>query len=197
MAQFGRALASGARGRQFKSGFPDHNLEVNMKKEIIIHPLEPIYTEDSKVLILGSLPSQKSREESFYYANPKNRFWPVITKLFQENPLTKEEKIAFLKKHKLALWDVIHSCEIKGSSDASIRKVKANNIKSLLSKTKIKYIITIGQTAKKYYDKLLLDQTQMEAIVLPSTSPANAKMKEDDFIEKYKIIKELLERGTS
>ena len=197
MAQFGRALASGARGRQFKSGFPDHNLEVNMKKEIIIHPLEPIYTEDSKVLILGSLPSQKSREESFYYANPKNRFWPVITKLFQENPLTKEEKIAFLKKHKLALWDVIHSCEIKGSSDASIRKVEANNIKSLLSKTKIKYIITIGQTAKKYYDKLLLDQTQMEAIVLPSTSPANAKMKEDDFIEKYKIIKELLERGTS
>lgn len=197
MAQFGRALASGARGRQFKSGFPDHNLEVNMKKETIIHPLEPIYTEDSKVLILGSLPSQKSREESFYYANPKNRFWPVITKLFQENPLTKEEKIAFLKKHKLALWDVIHSCEIKGSSDASIRKVKANNIKSLLSKTKIKYIITIGQTAKKYYDKLLLDQTHIEAIVLPSTSPANAKMKEDDFIEKYKIIKELLERGTS
>ncbi|HIT10454.1 MAG TPA: DNA-deoxyinosine glycosylase [Candidatus Onthousia faecigallinarum] len=166
-----------------------------MKKETIIHPLQPIYTEDSLILILGSLPSKKSREENFYYANPKNRFWSVLSQIFQETPKTKEEKITFLKKHRLALWDVIHSCDIKGSSDASICNVKANNISSLIKKTKIKYIIATGQTAKKYYDKFLLPKTKIEAIVLPSTSPANAKVKEDELIKKYKVIKDLLERG--
>lgn len=166
-----------------------------MKKETIIHPLQPIYTEDSLILILGSLPSKKSREENFYYANPKNRFWSVLSQIFQETPKTKEEKITFLKKHRLALWDVIHSCDIKGSSDASICNVKANNISSLIKKTKIKYIITTGQTAKKYYDKFLLPKTKIEAIVLPSTSPASAKVKEDELIKKYKVIKDLLERG--
>ena len=155
----------------------------------VVHPLEPIYDKNSKILLLGSLPSVKSREESFYYAHPQNRFWRVLSSVLNEKlPITNEEKQDMLLKNHIALWDVIHSCYIKGSSDASIKEVKANDINSLLQKTSITTIFTTGKTAQKYYDKYCYPKTKIKAICLPSTSPANALKKESDLIEAYKII---------
>ena len=111
-------------------------------KETIIHPFNPIYDKDSKVLVLGSIPSPKSRELGFYYGHPQNRFWKVLSKVYDEPiPNTIEEKKTFVLKHHIALWDVVHSCEIVGASDSSIRNVVSNDIENLLLKTNIKYII--------------------------------------------------------
>lgn len=159
-----------------------------MKKQII-HPLKPIYNTQSQVLLLGSLPSIKSREEKFYYAHPQNRFWKVLASVLQEEvPTTKQEKTAMLLTHQLALWDVIHSCSIIGSSDASITDVKVNHLQEILKHSKIKYIFTTGKTAKKYYDKYCFKETGIEAINLPSTSPANAAYTLEKLIEAYQQI---------
>ncbi len=157
----------------------------------IFHELEPIYQKDSKILILGSMPSQKSREKNFYYAHPKNRFWQVLSKIYQVNiEDTTDSKIKFLKDKKIALWDVIESCTIKGSSDSSIKNVTVNPIKDILEKTNIKRIYTTGKTAYNLYQKYIYPKTGIEAIYLPSTSPANAKMTLDKLVEHYRIIKD-------
>ncbi len=103
----------------------------------IVHPLKPIYNKESKILILGSFPSVKSRENNFYYAHSQNQFWPIMSDLFKETINNKEE---FLLNHHIALFDVIKSCDIKGSSDQTIKNVKVNDIKSIIDKTHIKYI---------------------------------------------------------
>ena len=161
-----------------------------MNKEIkVYHTLDPIYDENSKILILGSIPSIKSRENNFYYAHPKNRFWKVISKVYNEKePLTNEEKINLLIRNKIALYDVIKSCTISGSSDSSIKNVKVNDIKSIVSKTNIKQIFTTGKTAYNLYNKFLRDEVGIDAIYLPSTSPANAKTTLNDLINIYKNI---------
>ncbi|MCI9280005.1 MAG: DNA-deoxyinosine glycosylase [Bacilli bacterium] len=159
------------------------------------HELSPIYNEDSKVLILGSLPSVKSREEKFYYAHPKNRFWKTLSRVFNEEiGSTIEEKKAFLYKHHIALFDVIKSCEIKNSSDTSIKKVRPNNLNPILKQSKIKTIFTTGKKAYDLYQKYCYPKTKIEAIYLPSTSPANCpKNIESTLIDSYKQIKEKID----
>ena len=150
------------------------------------HTIKPFYNKDSKVLILGSLPSVKSREEGFYYAHPQNRFWKVLASIFEEEIVDKKE---FLKQHKIALFDVCASCEIKGSSDASIKEVVPNNIKEILEESAIQHIILNGKTASKLYQKYM-KEIKVPSITLPSTSPANASFSLEKLIKEYKILKE-------
>lgn len=139
------------------------------------HELEPIYDENSRILILGSFPSVKSREVSFYYGHPQNRFWKVLAAVFGEKlPLTTAEKTEFLKRNRIALWDVIERCEISGSSDNSIRNVVPTELDRILSAAKIEKIFINGSTAARLYDKYQRGGIAVEAIKLPSTSPANA-----------------------
>lgn len=149
------------------------------------HTIPPFYNPDSKVLILGSFPSVKSREEGFYYAHPQNRFWKVLASIFNEEITDKK---AFLKKHQIALFDVCASCEIKGSSDASIKKVIPNDIKKLIKESKIKVILLNGKTATNLFKKMIKD-IKTPTISLPSTSPANATYSLDKLIKEYEIIK--------
>lgn len=156
-----------------------------MKTNKVIHPLKPIVDKESKVLILGSFPSVLSREKSFYYANPTNRFWKVLEGVYYESI---NDRVNFCMKHHIALWDVIHSCEIQGSNDSSIQNVKCNNIKQLIQDTNIQVIFTTGSKASSLYKKYI--HLPIEHISLPSTSSANAKMRLDDLIEYYSIIRE-------
>ncbi len=144
-------------------------------KNHIIHPIPPLYDKDSNILILGSFPSVKSREQQFFYGHPQNRFWKVMAGVFEDRvPDTIPEKKEFLKKHHIALWDVIASCDIKGSSDSSIENVKPNNLSAILKEAKIQKIIVNGKTAEKYYKKYIEPGIGIKAVCLPSTSPANA-----------------------
>jgi len=158
----------------------------------VIHPLKPIYDESSKVLILGTMPSIKSREEQFYYANPKNRFWSTLSKVYQEDiGCTKEEKIKFLLNHHIALFDVLKSCDISSSSDSSIKNPVPNDLSSILKNSKIKTIFTTGKTAYKLYQKYCYPKTNILAISLPSTSPAYCpKNIEEILLTNYKQIKD-------
>ena len=123
-------------------------------KEHIIHPIPPFYDKDSTILILGSFPSVKSREQMFFYGHPQNRYWKVIASVFKDDvPSTIPAKKAFLKKHHIAMWDVIGSCDITGSSDSSIENVTANDLSVILGSSKITKIFVNGKTAEKYYDK--------------------------------------------
>ena len=149
------------------------------------HPFPPLYDKSSQVLILGSFPSVKSREQMFFYGHPQNRFWKVIAGVFQEKtPETIEEKKYFVLSHHLALWDVIAECDIVGSSDSSIRNVKANDLSEILENAPIKKIIVNGKTAEKLYKKYIEPVTGITAVVMPSTSPANAAWR----LEKLKEV---------
>ena len=155
----------------------------------IDHPIEPLYNEHSTVLILGSFPSVKSREQRFFYGHPQNRFWKVIAALYgQETPVTIPEKKEMILGHGLALWDVIASCEITGSSDASIRSVRANDLGFILSHSPIRLICCNGKTSWQQYDRLIRPQTGREAVCLPSTSPANAQWTLLKLIEAWSVI---------
>lgn len=154
------------------------------------HAIPPVYDQRSAVLILGSFPSVRSREQGFFYGHPQNRFWKVIAGVFGEAvPSTIEQKKELLLRHGIALWDVVASCDIHGSSDASMRNVVANDIASLLEHTSIKAIFVNGTTAAKYYDRLILPTVGRQAIVLPSTSPANATWSMERLVEAWSIIK--------
>ncbi|MBQ7713260.1 MAG: DNA-deoxyinosine glycosylase [Oscillospiraceae bacterium] len=140
------------------------------------HPFPPLYDAASRVLILGSFPSVKSREQRFFYGHPQNRFWRVLPALFGEAaPTTVEEKKALVLRNRLALWDTIASCEIVGSSDASITNVVANDLRPILDGADIRAIFCNGGTSYRWYNKLLRDGLGREAALLPSTSPANAQ----------------------
>ena len=139
------------------------------------HTFMPVYNKSSKILILGSFPSVKSREAGFYYHHPQNRFWKVIAGLTKEKvPKTIEEKKNMLLKHNIAIWDVIKSCEITGSSDSSIKNVVPADIGSILQKSHIEKIYANGGKAYQLYMKYIYPDTKREIIKLPSTSPANA-----------------------
>ncbi|MCM1386545.1 MAG: DNA-deoxyinosine glycosylase [Bacillus sp. (in: Bacteria)] len=140
-----------------------------------IHNIAPVYDKKAKVLILGSFPSVKSREGQFFYHHPQNRFWKVTAAVFDcKEPETIEEKKQMLLSHHAAVWDVIASCDIVGSSDSTIKNVVVNDIGRLLRETEIERIYTNGGTAHKYYQKYLCKPLDKEDIMLPSTSPANA-----------------------
>lgn len=153
------------------------------------HPFPPLYDKNSKILILGSFPSVKSREQMFFYGHPQNRFWKVIsTVLGQKTPITVDEKKSFLLSNNIALWDVIASCDITGSSDSSIKNVIANDLTEILDNADIKQIFVNGKTAEKYYNKYIRNKINRDAICLPSTSPANAGWSLEKLVNEWKNI---------
>ncbi|MBQ8533184.1 MAG: DNA-deoxyinosine glycosylase [Clostridia bacterium] len=155
----------------------------------VLHPIKPIYDKNSKILILGSFPSQKSREQMFFYGHPQNRFWKVLAMIFEcEVPETIDKKRNFLINRNIALWDVIASCDIVGSSDSSIKNVVPNDLSVILSSADIKRIFVNGRTAEKFYNKYIRDSIQREAICLPSTSPANAALSLERLAEAWEVI---------
>ena len=159
-----------------------------MTSEHLLHTIPPIYDGNSKILILGSFPSVKSREVSFYYGHPQNRFWRVLAAVLGcAVPSSNEEKTALLQSHNIALWDVIKSCDIVGSSDSSIKNVTPNDLRRILQTAEIKKIFTNGNTAYKLFVKYNSD---LNAVKLPSTSPANAGYSLDRLKEAWAEIKE-------
>lgn len=156
---------------------------------MIQHPFPPLFDENSKILILGSFPSVKSREQMFFYGHPQNRFWRVVAQVFgAPAPQTVDEKRAFLLQNGIALWDVIAGCNIMGSSDASIKDVTANDITLILNGAPIRRIFVNGKTAEKYYNKYTKPLIQREAICLPSTSPANAAWTVEKLVAAWSVI---------
>lgn len=157
---------------------------------MLVHPIEPTYNKDSEILILGSFPSVQSREVGFYYGHPKNRFWKVLAEVFEENyPETREDKRAFLIRNRIAVWDVIASCEIKGSADSTIENVKVNDLDPIFAVSNIQRVYVNGRKAHSLYQKHLEEKTGRKAIYLPSTSPANAAWGMDRLVEAWKVIR--------
>ena len=154
-----------------------------------VHPFDPINDEDSRILILGTFPSVKSREVQFYYGHPRNRFWKTLAIILQADfPQTVEEKIQFLKTHHIALWDTCAACDIDGSADATIRRTVPNDIRPILKTADIRAIFCGGKTAGGLYEKHIFPQTGIPAIVLPSTSPANAACTDAMLIHAWSAI---------
>nr|WP_026490042.1 DNA-deoxyinosine glycosylase [Butyrivibrio sp. XBB1001] len=158
---------------------------------MIVHPIDPVFDKESKALILGSFPSVKSREAMFFYGHPQNRFWKVIASIYGEAiPTTVEEKKALLLRNHIAVWDVIASCDIEGSSDSSIKNVLPNDLSVILDNAQITAIYVNGKTAEKYYKKYIEKKINRKAVCLPSTSPANAAWNMEKLLEVWKCIKE-------
>ncbi|MCR5401377.1 MAG: DNA-deoxyinosine glycosylase [Treponema sp.] len=170
---------------------------------LITHPLPPVCNAQSKVLLLGTMPSPKSRELGFFYMHPQNRFWRVLPQVFGESlalpnkaPDTKaaiQERRDFLLRHKLALWDVLASCQIEGAADSSIRQEIPNDFTKIFSESKICHVFFTGQTAaalwKKHCKALYEERFNLTVHTLPSTSPANARFTLENLIEEYQIVK--------
>ena len=158
---------------------------------MLIHPIAPVYDSNSRILILGSFPSVRSREIGFFYGHPHNRFWRVLSLVFDEEiPKTIEEKKTFLKRNHVALWDVIGSCDIEGSSDASIRNVVPNDLNVILNNAQIRAVFCNGKTAFRLYQKHVEPITGRKAICLPSTSPANAAWSLERLLGEWKCIRD-------
>ena len=161
--------------------------------EHVVHEISPVYDHSSKVLILGSFPSVKSRECQFFYGHPQNRFWKVMAALTGENvPVTVEEKRELLLKHHIAVWDVIESCDIEGSSDSSIKNVVVNDLNRILSAADIVQIYCNGAKSHQLYKKYCEKMTGRSALKLPSTSPANAASGLEKLIDAWQCILEAL-----
>ncbi len=154
------------------------------------HTLEPWYDAHSKVLILGTMPSVMSRKALCYYGHPQNRFWITLSHVFDDTmPMDTESRRAFCRRHGIALWDVLASCDIRGSDDASIRNAIANDIPRILEACNIRAIFTTGKKAKALYDSLLLERTGREAIALPSPSPANRRWAPQEVLDNdYAVV---------
>ncbi len=162
----------------------------------VTHTIAPVFDPDSRVLILGSFPSVKSREAGFFYGHPQNRYWKVLAAVFEEEvPKTIPEKKAFLLRNHVAAWDVIRSCDIVGSSDASIRKVVANDLGIILETAKIRQIFVNGKTAEKMFLKYTREKTGRDCICLPSTSPANAAWSLEKLTDAWMSVRRVCEEG--
>ena len=158
---------------------------------MIVHPIDPVFDTNSRILILGSFPSVKSRESGFFYGHPQNRYWKVLSAVFEEEcPETIPEKKAFLLRNHIAAWDVIHSCEITGSSDSSIRNVTVNDLGMILRAAAIREIYVNGKTAEKMYRKYTEPVLGRPCTVLPSTSPANAAWNLERLTEAWRVIRQ-------
>ncbi|MBQ7669343.1 MAG: DNA-deoxyinosine glycosylase [Clostridia bacterium] len=158
-----------------------------------VHPIAPVWDENSKILILGSFPSVKSRETRFFYGHPQNRFWRVLSAVTgDETPMTVDEKRCFLLKYGIAVWDVIASCDITGSSDASIKNVTPNDLSIILEGADVRAIFTNGKTAHNLYRKYIFHATCREDICLPSTSPANAVWNVERLVREWSSINNYL-----
>ena len=158
-----------------------------------IHSIQPVYEKNSRILILGSFPSVKSRESGFFYGHPQNRFWPLLAPLRNEPiPASIPDRHAFLLRHGIALWDVIASCTIEGSSDSSIRDAVPNDLSLILENADIQAIFTNGGLSGKLYDRYCFAKTGVQAIKLPSTSPANASYSLKRLEESWSRINDFL-----
>lgn len=157
--------------------------------EHVIHEIPPLFSPSSSILILGSFPSVKSRECGFFYGHPQNRFWKVLSGLFREDlPVSIPEKQQFLLRHHIAVWDVIASCEIHGSSDSSIKNALPNDLSVILSHACIRQIFCNGTTSWKLYQKYMKPQYAVDAVKLPSTSPANAAFSLERLTKEWSVI---------
>ncbi|HJC21010.1 MAG TPA: DNA-deoxyinosine glycosylase [Candidatus Butyricicoccus avicola] len=155
----------------------------------VTHNFPPLFAPDSRALILGSIPSPKSREQAFFYGHPQNRFWPVLAAVFGEPaPQTIEDKRSLALRHRIAMWDTLAACDIRGASDTSIRNPVANDLPWLIAQTRVRAVFCTGATSYKYYKKLCQPQTGIEAVCLPSTSPANAAWSKERLIQAYSVI---------
>ncbi|MDD3239612.1 MAG: DNA-deoxyinosine glycosylase [Lachnospira sp.] len=155
----------------------------------VTHTFEPIYDKNSRVLVLGSLPSVKSREQNFYYGHPQNRFWKVLAAVCHENtPVTIEEKKDFLLKNHIAVWDVIGECDIIGSSDSSIKNVVPNDIRRILDEANIEVICANGDKAYQLFLKYCKEEQQPPVVKLPSTSPANAAYTVERLVQSWENV---------
>ncbi|MGI6010128.1 MAG: DNA-deoxyinosine glycosylase [Ruminococcus sp.] len=169
-----------------------------MKKEVqklqrVIHEFAPVFDERSRVLMLGTMPSPKSRENGFYYGHPRNRFWPVLAEVCGSPcPGTREEKVKFALDHRIAVWDVLAGCDICGADDSSIQNPVPNDIKAILDQADIQAVFTTGTKAYALYQKYCRQKTGMEAFCLPSTSPANCRVSYEDLVKAYSRILEYL-----
>ena len=158
---------------------------------MLLHPIPPVYDRHSRVLILGSFPSVRSREEGFFYGHPQNRFWKVLAAVFSAPvPVSVPEKKAFLLSHGVALWDVIARCEITGSSDASVRNAEPTDLSVILQSASVRRVYCNGTLAYDLYRRYQLPLTGLEAVRLPSTSPANAAWTESRLREAWRVITE-------
>ena len=172
-----------------------------MKDKVITHPIEPVFDERSRILILGSFPSVRSRQDGFFYGHPRNRLWPVLAAICgQEVPVSIEDKKSLLLGNRIAMWDVLASCEIEGSADASIRNVTVNDLSVILNSADIREIFVNGQTAYRYYQRYTRELIGREAVCLPSTSPANAVWSLERLTEKWNevispVLREHLQSG--
>ena len=156
---------------------------------MIEHPIEPVFDQNSRILILGSFPSVKSREVKFFYGHPKNRFWKVIAAVYGEKaPDSIEEKKSFLLRNHIAVWDVIKSCDIEGSADSSIKNVVPNDLNRILNQAEIEHIFLNGKKAEQLYKKYMEKEINRKAECLPSTSPANAAWSFERLVEEWKRI---------
>lgn len=164
-----------------------------MQQEYITHNFQPIFDENSRILMLGTMPSPKSRESGFYYGHPRNRFWKVISDVCKEpQPQTKEDKIVFALKNKIAVWDVLAGCEIKGADDSSIRNPVPNDLDIVLKNAPIQAVFATGTKAAQLYKKYCLPKTGIEAVALPSTSPANCRVSYSELYEAYLVINQYI-----
>ena len=160
---------------------------------MITHPIEPVYDKASRILILGSFPSVMSREAGFFYGHPQNRFWKLLAAMFGESvPKTVPEKADMLRRHHIAAWDSIHSCDIEGSSDSSITNVVPNDFTEIFAAADIRAVFTNGRKSHEIYTRYCLPQTGRPAVCLPSTSPANAAWTMDKLLKAWKVILEYL-----
>lgn len=161
----------------------------NTEAKTIVHPIPPTFDSNSRILILGSFPSVKSREMMYFYGHPQNRFWKVVAALYQEEvPMTVEERHAFLIRNQIAAWDSIHQCTIVGSSDSSIRDVVPNDLSPILETAQIETIYCNGKKSWEMYHKYIEPETSRPAVSLPSTSPANAAWTLPRLIEAWSEI---------
>ena len=171
-----------------------------MEAQRVIHAIDPVFDERSRVLVLGTMPSPASRQVGFYYGHPQNRFWRVMERLFDRPDHSLQDngdRIAFLLGERIALWDVLASCSIEGASDASIADPVPNDLTRILGTAPIERVFTTGGTAAKLcrrFDGALLSERGIEHIALPSTSAANARMRLDDLVGAYAPIRSALER---
>lgn len=160
----------------------------------IVHPLEPCFTKDSKILILGSFPSVKTREYGFFYGHVQNRFWHVMEVLFNEELSSDiDQRRDFLLRHKIALYDSIYQCDIIASSDASIKNVVPSDLKDIFKAADINEVFLNGSTSYKYYKKYHEKELGLEGVKLPSTSPANARYRLDDLVSEWRVILKYLD----
>lgn len=162
--------------------------------EHIVHPLKPFYTPESKVLVLGSFPSIKTRESKFFYGHPQNRFWPLMSRIVNHStvPTSIQEKQAFLKNYDIACYDVIYECDIIGSQDSSVKNVVPSNVLSIVNDSNITLVVTNGGLATKLYKKYQTKKLDCKHLAMPSTSPANARYSLEMLEEKWLAIKPYL-----